>query len=255
MTMKWITKEIRAENGRRTSKLIYDRNLKNYLQNPKKCASCKDDIPYEKRKNKFCNHSCAAATTNMERSFSQERKSAISRGLFRHYSNKNGTKYDWKFLQQEYDSGMSLKELTEKHGVCVTTLKAAKKRGLFKTRTPSEAGYLTHAKYGSSFGTSKQISERRKHQLFVEETLAENLRKEGYEVFSPTVVCDRIAIKDGKVYFIEFKPLGQDLRDGQEKICRTTKDNYKIVYYDKEKCRYDVHFDEIVTYDDKNFNT
>lgn len=31
---------------------------------PSKCLTCGGDIPYEKRQNKFCNHSCAASTTN-----------------------------------------------------------------------------------------------------------------------------------------------------------------------------------------------
>ena len=35
-----------------------------YYKNPKKCLECNKDIEYEKRKNKFCNHSCAACHNN-----------------------------------------------------------------------------------------------------------------------------------------------------------------------------------------------
>ena len=31
---------------------------------PRQCEGCKGEIPYEKRRNRFCSHSCAAATTN-----------------------------------------------------------------------------------------------------------------------------------------------------------------------------------------------
>lgn len=38
------------------------RNL--YYNNPKRCSNCKSILPYEKRRNKFCNASCAAKTNN-----------------------------------------------------------------------------------------------------------------------------------------------------------------------------------------------
>lgn len=38
-----------------------------YKKNPKKCLNCGIDIPFEKRSNKFCNHSCTASYTNVRR--------------------------------------------------------------------------------------------------------------------------------------------------------------------------------------------
>lgn len=35
-----------------------------YLKNPSRCKYCNKIIPYEKRSNKFCNHSCAASFNN-----------------------------------------------------------------------------------------------------------------------------------------------------------------------------------------------
>jgi hypothetical protein len=77
---------------------------------------------------------------------------------------------------------------------------------------------------------SASQSKRRLLQMQHEELQAQLLRDSGYEVFSPTVVCDRIAIKDGKVYFVEFKPKGQELRVNQEKVRSLVPDNYLIFY-------------------------
>jgi len=35
-----------------------------YLENPKKCINCNNDIPYDQRKNTYCNRSCAASYNN-----------------------------------------------------------------------------------------------------------------------------------------------------------------------------------------------
>jgi hypothetical protein len=72
-------------------------------------------------------------------------------------------------------------------------------------------------------------------QLKHEEREAAKLRAEGYEVFSPTVVCDRVAVKDGKVFFVEFKFTGQSLRPGQERIRELTPENYITQFSDKSE--------------------
>ena len=72
--------------------------------------------------------------------------------------------------------------------------------------------------------------ENRYKQIALEESMAESLRAEGWEVFSPTVVCDRVAVKDGKVFFIEFKPASnQTLRPGQARIAELVPEMYKVV--------------------------
>ena len=35
-----------------------------YVADPKKCQYCGEDLPYEKRHNKYCNHSCGASDYN-----------------------------------------------------------------------------------------------------------------------------------------------------------------------------------------------
>ncbi len=70
----------------------------------------------------------------------------------------------------------------------------------------------------------------RAKQLEHEAAQAEKLAEQGYEVFSPTAVCDRIAIKDGVVYFVEFKKPGQRLRFGQQRVHDTSPEHYLVVY-------------------------
>lgn len=57
--IKERTLAIRSQN----SKAIRDL----YKEQPKKCLRCTDEIPFEKRRNRFCTHSCAAAWTNRKR--------------------------------------------------------------------------------------------------------------------------------------------------------------------------------------------
>lgn len=75
-------------------------------------------------------------------------------------------------------------------------------------------------------------SKRRKDQIAHEVAMAKALEEDGFEVFSPTVVCDRVAIKDGKVYFVEFKKPGQPLRSGQHKVHDAVPEQYLIRYSD-----------------------
>lgn len=78
--------------------------------------------------------------------------------------------------------------------------------------------------------SSEAQSKRRVAQIAAEVAMAKKLEDEGFEVFSPTVVCDRIAVKDGKVLFVEFKKPGQELRPGQQKIHDLVPSMYLIRY-------------------------
>lgn len=62
--------------------IYVNKNLRDYSKNskgqskidnyiPKKCLTCGDELPYEKRRNKYCNSSCAAKTTNTKRDYSE----------------------------------------------------------------------------------------------------------------------------------------------------------------------------------------
>lgn len=56
----------------------------------------------------------------------------------------------------------------------------------------------------------------------------------GYEVFKLPIVCDRIAVKDGKVYFVEFKRHGrEELRPGQQRIHDLVPEMYLVIEYNE----------------------
>lgn len=82
----------------------------------------------------------------------------------------------------------------------------------------------------NGFFSSENQSRRRKDQLATEQRMSDEMVEDGYQIFSPTVVCDRIAVKDGKVFFVEFKKEGQLLRESQQLIHDLVPDNYIIKY-------------------------
>ena len=98
-----------------------------------------------------------------------------------------------------------------------------------------KAAYTKHPELGTirarklTHNTEAQRA-RRYAQLRYEEGIANELRAMGWTIFSPTVVCDRVGVKDGKVYFMEFKRPGQTLRPGQQVIHDLVPHMYEIVY-------------------------
>ena len=80
---------------------------------------------------------------------------------------------------------------------------------------------------------NSEVQRRRRYkQMKMEQDASNKLKNMGWEVFSPTVVCDRIGIKNGKVIFIEFKKPGQKLTPNQQKIKDLVDDeSYTVVHY------------------------
>lgn len=58
-------------------------NKEEYNIRPKKCVSCNKPIPFSKRRNKFCDHSCSASYTNTGRIHTQDTKIKIKMSLSR----------------------------------------------------------------------------------------------------------------------------------------------------------------------------
>jgi hypothetical protein len=52
-----------------------------YLKSPSKCAHCQKDLPFNKKNNPFCNHSCSTSFSNSKRSHTQKSKDKISNSL------------------------------------------------------------------------------------------------------------------------------------------------------------------------------
>ena len=50
--------------------------------------------------------------------------------------------------------------------------------------------------------------------------------------YIPTAVCDRIGVKDEKVYFLEFKKGNQVLRPGQKAIMDLVPQMYMIIRHE-----------------------
>ena len=60
----WVKTGVRLQQARQR-RLVEVR--KEYEANPKRCSFCQEGIPFERRANKFCDHSCSAKLTNSER--------------------------------------------------------------------------------------------------------------------------------------------------------------------------------------------
>lgn len=58
-------KEFIEENSIDTSHIKSKTTRSKYELNPKRCKYCNEVIPYEKRQNDFCSHSCAATFNNV----------------------------------------------------------------------------------------------------------------------------------------------------------------------------------------------
>lgn len=54
-----------AEKSTVTHKRLKQERIKKYNENPTTCENCNKALPYDKRENKFCGHSCAATRNNL----------------------------------------------------------------------------------------------------------------------------------------------------------------------------------------------
>jgi hypothetical protein len=77
-----LSKDFNKEALKR-SKIVIDatkaKRIEEYNINPKFCTECNKPLPYEKRNNKFCNHSCFAINNNNNRKINGWRHSEESK--------------------------------------------------------------------------------------------------------------------------------------------------------------------------------
>lgn len=86
---KYTDKETRitwAKTGRsaankKISQTKSKKSIEEYYKNVKKCDNCKQELPYKKRQNKFCGHSCSAMLNNKGRKHSFETKEKIRKSI------------------------------------------------------------------------------------------------------------------------------------------------------------------------------
>jgi hypothetical protein len=109
---------------------------------------------------------------------------------------------------------------------------SAKLKGRMVATSPFKTGQDARraALHARGFFSSAAQSKRRLDQIAAEVAMAKGMEQEGWKIFPPTVVCDRVAVKDGKVFFVEFKKLGQKLRPGQQEIHDLVPGMYVIRY-------------------------
>lgn len=78
-------------------------------------------------------------------------------------------KYDWKIIQADYDSGLTLRELRERHGVQMQALNKARVRGDLVTRNGSEALQKQVERHGRRLVTP--MGQEARARLSIEQTI------------------------------------------------------------------------------------
>lgn len=69
-----------------------------------------------------------------------------------------------------------------------------------------------------------------KSNLIWERAVAAKMELDGWTMFTPSSCCDRIGIKDGQVFFVEFKPVGRTkLREFQKLVRDHVPHMYRVV--------------------------
>jgi hypothetical protein len=75
-------------DGACIGKIRADKNKKNFEKLGKRCAGCQNFLVYEKRRNKFCSHSCSASKTNVGINRKTQKISEIGLANIRKSNNK-----------------------------------------------------------------------------------------------------------------------------------------------------------------------
>ena len=175
-----------------------------YLQDPKICEFCRNPIPLNGnipsivRSKRYCNNSCAASAGN--------------RGKKRFFGDPNRIPKSPKLLN------LSCKECKEPFQAVISRVYCSKEcRKIGREKSIDVEVFRTN----------------RRRQMKQEEDVANNLRAEGWEILYTSNCCDRIGIKDGKPYFLEFKLEGrEELRTGQKRLSEVAGEQFKVVVHD-----------------------
>jgi predicted nucleic acid-binding Zn ribbon protein len=87
-----------AITAKKSQEAQYEKRSSKYNSNPKKCLKCNSVIPYEKRINKFCSHSCSASTMNKNRTihYSEDAKRKL-----KELGAKIPRKYGWSTYEKK----------------------------------------------------------------------------------------------------------------------------------------------------------
>lgn len=67
--------------GGLNSKMLGEKLRLEYSKNPKTCLFCSEQIPFDKKRSKFCNHSCAAKFSNNRKGTGREPNKCLTCGV------------------------------------------------------------------------------------------------------------------------------------------------------------------------------
>jgi hypothetical protein len=82
---------------------------------------------------------------------------------------------------------------------------------------------------GTRAWSKEHLSEMGKRSRIRENSTIENIRCEFDRIFLPQEACDRIAIKNGELFFIEVKDSKQKLTPKQKELKEIAKHNYIVI--------------------------
>ena len=116
--------------------------------------------------------------------------------------------FDWKQIQEDYNRGLSQKELTKKYGVSTGMLYTAKAKGLIVFRSMSEAMQLASVKKPRTHSeeTKKKISERRKAYLALHPEKVPYRLNHSSKRSMPELIFEKALVDYGFIKGIDFQP-------------------------------------------------
>ena len=71
-----------------------------------------------------------------------------------------GKRFDWGQIQKDFDNKLSWREISKKHGCCMSSIKKAKDRGELKTMSQGEALSLAHKRYPEKYLRSQKTRDK-----------------------------------------------------------------------------------------------
>jgi hypothetical protein len=124
------------------------------------------------------------------------------------------TERDWKSIQEDYDSGLSQRDLIKKYGFSFGVLTNGRKRGLFKTRTQKEANIVRYKNCYSIKICPRCSSEHRKEGVYCSRSCG-NKRTHSEESKKKTAATMKRLVRLGVVK----TPIQADPKNKVTKMC------------------------------------
>jgi len=118
--------------------------------------------------------------------------------------------HDWKKLQEEYDSGLSIRKLADKYGMATRSFTQAAKRGDFITRTSSVAMKTHFAIHGSikwSTEAKERHSETMSHKMANRKVASKRFVHNGVVLESSWEKAVAVSLDESGIVWTRPKPM------------------------------------------------